>query len=250
MLDVYAINLDRSTERWARLARAFSAVPELQLHRVSAIDVQQQPQYAKPPYFHAYGFRLRMGRAARGGEIGCYASHLLAMRQFLETQTEFALICEDDVQPTPELPAVLAALTACADRWELVRLTRCRTRGFYPWKNLPAGHTLGTNLHGLSFAAAYLLNRQGAERLLKHLAGMRLPYDLALYYGWPDVREASVLPDALTLDALSEETTLGKKKPHTLSDWLFVPSKILYKIHMRLHRRHLQGRHVQERLRD
>ncbi len=229
----YVINLDRSTDRWARICQSFASVPECQVIRISAVDVQSQPEYARRPHYAGFGFLWRMGRKARPQEIGCYASHLRAIRDFLDSGEPWAMICEDDVVPTAQLPEILRWLTEHSDEWELVRLARCREKDFHPLQKLPTGNTLGINIGGFSYAPAYLLNRQGAERLLRRVSCMKLPFDLALYHGWRGVREFSLLPPALTMNELSDESTLGRKK-HAWYDVFFIPSKLFCKIWMRI----------------
>lgn len=60
-------------------------------------------QGAVPPFFDVRAFEARYGVPARGGEIGCAASHYLALKAFARApgrDSDLLLVCEDDARWT------------------------------------------------------------------------------------------------------------------------------------------------------
>ena len=71
--------------------------------------------------------RAFLGRPLRGGEIGCYLSHVAALKRFLATDAGVALVFEDDVTITPEAAnAIRSALdwlmARPATQWDVINL--------------------------------------------------------------------------------------------------------------------------------
>lgn len=205
----HIINLDRSPERWEKIKANFSQIP-LTVRRISGIEVRSLDESLPVPFL-SVSFALRMGRPAVPGEIGCYASHLKAMKEFLATDFDFCLICEDDVVPNADLMNVLCESLEIPG-WDLLRAAKCREKGFHVWRKLPCGTAIGTNMKGFAYSAAYVVSRKGAETILKNLVPMRLPFDLAIHRGWLNVREASLMPCPISLDPMSDLSDIGPKR--------------------------------------
>ena len=115
------INLDRSPQRWQRVSAQLQA-QGLAFERLSAVDAraftpEQQAQLDVAAFHRLHGME------PLPGELGCYLSHLKVMRLFLASPAEFAVILEDDVLLTPQLPAAMAGLAACPQRWDMVKLS-------------------------------------------------------------------------------------------------------------------------------
>ena len=92
-LNCFLINLDRSAERLASVERCFSGRPPFR--RVIGTDGKQLNDAV------SIGYSLEMNRKEYGrlltkGEIGCYHSHLNAVKCFLKTGDPFGVILEDD----------------------------------------------------------------------------------------------------------------------------------------------------------
>ncbi|MDO4583388.1 MAG: glycosyltransferase family 25 protein [Planctomycetia bacterium] len=239
----YVINLDRSRDRWERVEQHFAAL-SIPLIRVPAVDGRETPELEQKPFFDTWGFAFRCGKKVLPGELGCYASHLKAIRTFLASKMEFALICEDDALPREDLEQVLEETIALGG-WELLRLVQCREKSFVPWKKLSGNRFLGTNITGFSYAAGYVLSRRGAENVLAKLSVMRQPYDLALFHGWWGIREASVFPCPILLDETREMSTIQTCRQHR-----FLPLAVthfFYKCYARIWRYTLQTFRVWQR---
>lgn len=121
----FLINLDGSDER-LRSASAQLDAAGLQFLRVPAFDGRNLTIAQFPDYDHARAIAY-MGRPLRGGEIGCYLSHLDCARRFLADGAPFGVVLEDDMELAPDfadgLRAVLAWLAANpARKWDLINI--------------------------------------------------------------------------------------------------------------------------------
>jgi glycosyl transferase family 25 len=121
------------------------------------------------------------------GELGCYLSHVEAMRRFLASDAAFALILEDDVLLHDSLPAVLHGLLQHAARWDMVKLSGVHSGTPVPFLDLAPGHRLAVMLTRCTGSSAYVVNRRAAQAYLhgaRPLLPMSLPYDHVFDQGW------------------------------------------------------------------
>jgi glycosyl transferase, family 25 len=227
-LPLYAINLDRSPERWRRLneqAQKFG----LQLLRVSAIDGNSvAPELWDD--FNSRQFERNNGRKALAGEYGCYRSHLLALQQFLQSGHDAAIIMEDDVELDERLVVRASAIREAVPHAELVKLISHRMRGFRKTAATSMQDEVGQCLHGpQGSAACYLVTRSGAKMLLDALRPMTLPYDVALERAWATgVKTYSSHPNLVRL-AQARGTTIGRRIDYHAAKsptWLRIPAHL------------------------
>jgi glycosyl transferase family 25 len=125
------------------------------------------------------------------GELGCYLSHVEAMRLFLASAAACALILEDDVLLHASLPAVLQGLLAHPGRWDMVKLSAVHSgtpqRVLKLSPGPPHDHHLAVMLSRCTGSSAYLINRRAAQAYLREPGGllpMQLPYDHVFDQGW------------------------------------------------------------------
>jgi glycosyl transferase family 25 len=174
----YYINLDRSPDRRQRLEEQLIAY-NLLAQRIPGIEGAKLGD--KVEGIDPALYQRCHGRMIRPGEIGCYLSHLKALKTFLETDLPHAVIFEDDAIILPSYPATLAALTAEDMRpyWDMVKL-QCR-RAQKPWHLRPLGGDtyLGVTALRSTGATAYLVNRHAAKQMIAGLLPMQVPWDHA-----------------------------------------------------------------------
>lgn len=181
-MQTWVINLDRAPDRWARISARLQGL-NLPFTRLPAVDARAfTPEQAAALDVAAY-HRLH-GMEPVPGELGCYLSHVEAMRRFLASGEAMALVLEDDVQPHDTLPAVLQALAAHPGRWDMVKLSAVHSGTPMPVLDLGGGHALAVMLSRCTGSSAYVLNRRAAEAYLQGLLPMRLPYDHVFDQGW------------------------------------------------------------------
>ncbi|MDR0327832.1 MAG: glycosyltransferase family 25 protein [Planctomycetaceae bacterium] len=188
---VYVINLDRSPERLNDFVQSFGAVG-LEIVRVPAVDGSEIT--LPHPDYNERKHQLYQGETTGMGVVGCYFSHIKALRQFLESDEETSLICEDDVSAKPELPQILDNLLVLKKHWDFVRLggLRAPSMRIGPWacsmyvpiRKLGNGYRLSVPVYYVPSAAAYLINRKAAEKMVACLLPMSLPYDYAFEQNW------------------------------------------------------------------
>ncbi len=199
--EVLLINLDRSPDRLAAAQRHFNAVG-LPFIRVAGVDASREDLSGCP--IDRRSFERIHGRVRiRPGEIGCYQSHLKALRAFVSSGKEFGLILEDDAQPEPHLLQSLATLFAWADDWDIVPLFHFHRGGPVALRR-GAGLALNVHMGHISSAAAYLVNRHAAQVLLGHLGVMKACVDHSLFETWRHglrLRSASPMPVRLAAQA-------------------------------------------------
>ncbi|WP_193176027.1 glycosyltransferase family 25 protein [Oricola nitratireducens] len=182
-LPVYVINLDRSRERWTTIKETADRLG-WDCHRVSAIDGRQVDRNDWVDV-NLREFEKKCGRRMLSGEYGCYRSHLLALNTFLDEGASHGLILEDDVLPDDSTASRIEAIMETAPDFDVIRLVNHRSRLFVCLEETEYGDKIGRTIIGpQGSAAAYIVSRRGAERLLAALAFMELPWDVALERFW------------------------------------------------------------------
>jgi glycosyl transferase family 25 len=205
---IYVINLDRDTERMAsthdnltRLGLGYKRLPA-----VMGKDVSDWENLIDMP---AYVWRNRLD-VPRAGEVGCYLSHLKAMKTFLQTNAPWCVILEDDVEVLPACAEVLRSL-AEKDDWDLVKLFNFHSGIPMKKRKLASGHHLVVHLTRTTSSAAYVVNRHAAETLLKSMFPIVEQVDHALDRPWETgLRTRGIRPMPVVLAAVAHTTsTIG-----------------------------------------
>ncbi|MEM7301079.1 MAG: glycosyltransferase family 25 protein [Pseudomonadota bacterium] len=213
----YFINLDRSTERRAHMEREFARI-DVPNARVSGIDGHALTE--DPPEVDRALYRRCHGREIRQGEIGCYLSHLKALRSFLESGEEHGVILEDDAEFGPDYLSVLAELTGAKlkSRWDMVKLQCRRDREPLPLLRLQNGARFGVNAARSTGATAYLVNQFAARRMVDRLTPIEVPYDHAfdrpIHLG---IKVRSVRPYPVGYDNEDMGSTIETSRPEKLT---------------------------------
>lgn len=180
---ILIVNLDRAVDRLQAIGQRMAALG-LSWQRVSAVDGRLLSDEQRRATLDEAAFRRKHGMTPWPGELGCYLSHVEAMRCLLASDAQAALILEDDVQPGPTLPAVLDALLAHPERWDMVKLSAVHSGTPVPVLRLTPGHDLAVMLSRCTGSSAYLVNRRAAQVYLEGLLPMSLPYDHVFDQGW------------------------------------------------------------------
>ena len=179
----YLINLDRATER-RRLAETAFQETDIELVRVVAIEgAHYSPS---PEEYDSRRYRLCHGKRTNPGEVGCYLSHIKALRCFLDTPDEHAIILEDDARPLTDLSPLLDQAVRYGATWDILRLSGLHHGAPAAFGKLGDGYRICVNLSRQTGAAAYMVNRKAASVLIDRLLPMWLPYDHAFDREWFD----------------------------------------------------------------
>jgi len=213
MFDCYIINLDQSIERWNATSEKFRALG-LNVIRVSAIEGKDlafpHPDFAAWRYFFWYG------REMMPNKVACFFSHIKALRTFLEGDKKYAMICEDDVIPCPQLMEIVDTAMQYSGHWDLLRLNGVKPTRGYDFARLPHGYRLGCDLKTASGNGGKIVNRYAAETIIKKCLPMRLPHDVTLFYDWPlGLQEVSIRPFPIQLnDGMAKDSSIGVQPSH------------------------------------
>jgi glycosyl transferase, family 25 len=181
-LHIWVINLDRAPERLARISEQLQRL-QLPFTRVAAVDAramtaEQQGALDTAAYAQKHGMTPLLG------ELGCYLSHVVLMRLFLQSTAEFALVLEDDVLLHTSLTSVLSGLMQHRTRWDMVKLSGVHSGTPVSVLNIAPGHDLTVMLSRCTGSSAYLINRHAAQAYVAGLLPMSLPYDHVFDQGW------------------------------------------------------------------
>jgi glycosyl transferase family 25 len=205
---IYVLNLDRSPERWKNFRQSFEPLG-LDIVRVAAVDGKELT--LPHPDYDERRFQLYHGKRTSRGAVGCYFSHIQALRQFLESDEETALICEDDVSAKPELPQVLREVLSFRKHWDLLRLNCLLIPTHVSIRKLNLGYRLTVPVYWSGGAGAYLVNRKAAERIITFSLPMYLPYDHAFEQNWRmDFTIMMTVPFPIVLNENCHRSTIGE----------------------------------------
>lgn len=177
---VYVINLDGSADRLASASAQLRAAG-LTFERVPAFDgrglsVAEFPDYA-PAQARAY-----MGRPLRGGEIGCYLSHLDAARRIAAGSAPVGVVLEDDMALSPDAGALLLELadwaSGQAGDWDLINLGPNKHKIYTNVLTLGSGDYTVTRAHYFPMTTTGLMwSRAGAQAFVDTHATIFAPVD-------------------------------------------------------------------------
>lgn len=197
-LQTFVINLKDATERWAHMQEALDKVG-LSYTRIDAVLGKNLEEPIEA--FNERRFNILTGKHKNYGEIGCYLSHIRALNTFLESNADYALILEDDVDLPAILPQLLAQTIRHSQHWDLLRLTSSRAGHYLKITQLDAHHDLVYNTRVLKNTGAYLINRKAAQACADKMLPMCLPYDVALDRDWDyGFKTACIVPFPIKLE--------------------------------------------------
>ena len=177
------INLDRAVERLARISSALASLG-IAWQRLPAVDGSRLSPAQRQAGLDEREFQRRRGMPSVPGELGCYLSHVEAMRRLLDSDASCALVLEDDVVPGPELMAVVQALMSHPDRWDMVKLSAVHSGSPVRVLKLTADCWLAVMFSSCRGSSAYLVNRDAARSYLERLLPMTVQVDHVLDQGW------------------------------------------------------------------
>ena len=179
---VYVLNLDRHEDRLAHVSNALLG-QSLDWQRFPAIDGSKVGDAALDEIIERTGPIPRMTRAARA----CTASQIQIMRRFLETEADYALILEDDVELVEDFGERVREVLSATD-FDILNLNRQPTRSpkkriFVRRKEiLKVGDMVIHDLVGVHYGAAgYCVGRSAAQSIIDLYGHPNMPIDHILF---------------------------------------------------------------------
>lgn len=178
---IFLINLPGSTARLEDAARQLGSAG-LSFERIEAVDGRKLP--AEELARLAPDNRGAFYHSLTPGEIGCYLSHLKALRTIVERGVPAAVVFEDDFVLKPEFGACLRDLLALGERLpDMVKLYGARRRG-EPMDPLPCGVRLMRSTSPPICSTCTLWTLRGARKFLEGGDVMLRPVDVQLKHWW------------------------------------------------------------------
>ncbi|WP_320196396.1 glycosyltransferase family 25 protein [Agrobacterium rosae] len=232
-LDVYLINLAGAEKRRDAMLSKISALG-LPVQRIEATDGRKLT--FPIPEFCELSYKLLHGRRTSPPEVGCYLSHVECARTFLQGDSDFALILEDDVSFEEDFVKTIDDAISHATDWDILRLSTVSNGRKFPFKRISDGRSLAITMTREKGSGAYIINRRAADWITSRLVPMRLAYDIAYDLEYlAGLKSAFVYPLCATQDADSESQIQRGLRALRLPKWRYV-SVLPYRTYLEVSR--------------
>lgn len=179
---IFVISLVRAVERREAVFGAFSAL-DLEFEFVDAVDGRSLSEEHRRRYSN-WRSLFEMGRAMGCGMLGCSLSHLGVYERMSREGISSAAVFEDDVEPGPDLPRVLAAVDRLPHDWQVVTLHSLFASSNPRPVDAPPivdGYQVCTYDRVPFGTQGYLISLAGARRALEVAYPVALPPDELLF---------------------------------------------------------------------
>ena len=212
------INLPRAEDR-RRAIQAQALKHGLDIQLVTAIAGEDLP--AEVPEYDRAARRRCHNHDLTPNEIACTLSHIKALKTFLASDAEYAVIMEDDALLAENFSAGIRELTDHLQGWEIAKLYTPNCK-LYP---LSANENPDAPIHpvfpkNMWYSVGYMYKRCAAEKLLAGMTPFSVPTDgqitkVILENLIPTI---AVSPNLInTSDPEGAESTIDNKKYHRKS---------------------------------
>lgn len=177
-IQIVVVSMESATERRERMSAQFATTPfPWRFENASLGDGKVVPYDSKRT-------RIIKGRDLHKSELGCFESHVSAMRKFVtDGEAEFLLMCEDDVWIDFDFPFL--------DLLDAMKEAEIHYIRLYSRRVAPARHLqFWRNRWLLRFmwepfgTQCYLISKAGAARILTDLTAIVRPIDDQLDRFW------------------------------------------------------------------
>ena len=190
-LPIFVISLKRRQDRFRHMQALLDA-HGLKAEFVEAVDgsvltPEQRRLYDRRRALSVYGADMS------DAEIGCHLSHLKVHQAVVDRGLDLALVLEDDIECDADFRDLLeGVLSARRREWLVLRLQSIKggviagdkpaTRGDF--REGVRGRTIARVRSGVVGGCAYLIRREGAERMLRYAGRPFMPIDQAMDRYW------------------------------------------------------------------
>lgn len=173
-MKIFVISLKKSQHRRAAVELEFKS-QAIDFEFIDAVDGRAglHPLLSR---FNEEKFIAHRGRTAEPGELGCYASHMLAWEKVLELN-EPCVILEDDFILSKEFMSGIAVCEHWTENRTFIRLESWGTKRFYNVESKD-GFSLKRFLKVPQCLTGYIISPDCANVFLKASADIFLPVDV------------------------------------------------------------------------
>ncbi|MBO4405298.1 MAG: glycosyltransferase family 25 protein [Alphaproteobacteria bacterium] len=191
----FLINLDRATDRLAFVKPNIDRLG-FPVERISGIDGKLLSKEELHKVCDYERFKSYFKMLPERGTIGCSLSHEKALKKFLESEYEFALIFEDDVVFNPqELRECIDAAIEKKNLWDILNFETFHDGLPVKIADLCSDKHLALYFSSITHAGCYLINRSTAKKLLEKFYPIVMPFDHYFVASWEfDIKFVGVEP--------------------------------------------------------
>ena len=177
---ILVVSLARAVDRRRSIEAGFGALG-LPFDIVDAVDGRTEDVSGDVSQWRS---RLEIGRPLSTGEVAASVSHQRAYQQIVDDDLPYALVVEDDIEPTPGLIDVLGAVDRLPPDWDVVTLhSLFASAGPRPLPGPPLNGDFRVCTYArMPYGAqGCLVSRRAAERLLAVGRPIRFPPDDVIF---------------------------------------------------------------------
>ncbi len=191
----FLINLDRATDRLKFVKPCIDQLG-FPVERISAVDGRLLPEDEIQKVCNLNTYKKYFKMLPELGTIGCSLSHEKALRQFLDSEYEFALILEDDVVfNSQELKACVENSIEKKELWDVLIFEMLHDGLPIKVGDLYSDKHLSLYLTTVTHSGCYLVNRNAAKKLLEKFFPIIMPFDHYFSAAWEfDLKFVGVEP--------------------------------------------------------
>lgn len=175
---IYLINLDGSFDRLASATQQLER-DGVEFLRVPAFDGRGRNVNDFKDY-DQQGAISYMGRPLRGGEIGCYYSHVDCAKRFLASGADYAIVLEDDVFIYPgavqKLQKLIATLESRHPHWDVMNFGAQKNKIYSKIFHQDGVDVIGAYYFPMT-TTGIAWTKDGAQRFLNECQRIYAPID-------------------------------------------------------------------------
>jgi glycosyl transferase family 25 len=210
-IPVVFINLDSDGERRKRMEAEFKRL-QVNAQRLDAVRWTSLEPEKQATFYSESLNKVQYHSPLVAGEKGCYASHLLAWQDLLNSKAQAMVVLEDDVKLTDNFVSVIDSITQLERPWDMIKLIGREKEKVRDRQPLCEGVDLVDYRRIPSLTAGYVISRSGAQKLLSSRRPFGRPIDVDLRYWWENqMHILGVTPAMLILDETSFVSSIGNK---------------------------------------
>ena len=222
-ISVFIINLDRDVQRYRSVLPLVERL-NIPYHRISGIMGKTLPESFTKNFVDEKTYKLAFNGAKPGaGEIGCFLSHVKAWVSFLDSNSEFALILEDDAQFNPStLASTLKTLIKQKKNWDICSLFMPTGPSTQHLVELIDPYKLVKFLTETTGTIGVVLNRNAATALLSKAEKYTVPVDHYIQRTWEfdsPIQFTGIVPSVITERGISSSIDKEGRREKSPKVW-------------------------------
>lgn len=218
---IFVISLPESTDRRAAMTAQMERLG-LDFTFIDAVDGRKLDMLAQPEYDAAKRLAF-FGLHLKGGEWGCLLSHKKIYEKMIAGNLECAVIFEDDALIDPRFSDVLNNVLSMDLDYDVIRFmgsNKIARKGYRHIVKVDNDLWLGRlpSIHG--GAHAYLIAREGAQKMMDYFARHRVAYPIDTLLGrcWDTGMNVYAINPIVRQDVQSFASAIGNARENKRGD--------------------------------